>query len=263
MKKTTKLVVMAAALAALNGFAFADAKGTEIMQKVEDFKKPSYSVTDVYMILTDKKGTQDSNGFREYGKEDGSKTYIVMDFKTGTNKGTRFLQITDDNGPDEKHIYLPALKSVRRVNSSEGSKAFMGSDATYDDLSTRKVSEDEHQYLGEESITVESGKTYDCYKIKEIPIDKKGTQYNYRMVWVDKATMYPVHTEMYDKNDKLIKVLEVLDIQKIQGYDMPMENKLTNVQTGHSTTLKIAKVVALDQEIPARYFTQNFLTTGK
>ncbi len=263
MKKTTKLVVMAAALTALNGFAFADEKGNEIMNRVADFKKPAYSVTDVYMILTDKKGVQDSNGFREYGKEDGDKTYIVMDFKTGTNKGTRFLQITDEKGPDEKHIFLPALKSVRRVNSSEGSKAFMGSDASYDDLTTRDVSEDEHQYLRDESFTVESGVTYDCHVIKEIPLDKKGTQYNYRMVWVDKATMYPVHTEMYDKNDKLVKVLEVLDIQKMQGYDMPMENKLTNVQTGHSTTLKIAKVVALDQEIPARYFTQNFLTTGK
>ena len=112
-------------------------------------------------------------------------------------------------------------------------------------------------------MKVESGKEYDCYKIKEIPIDKKGTQYNFRLVWVDKETMYPIHTEMFDKNDKLVKVLEVLDIQKIQGYDMPMENKLTNVQTDHSTTLKIAKVVALDQEIPDRYFTQNFLTTGK
>ena len=263
MKRITKITMVAAVLAVLNGFAFADEKGNEIMNKVADFKKPAYSVTDVYMILTDKKGTQDSNGFREYGKEDGSKTYIVMDFKTGTNKGTRFLQITDDNGPDEKHIYLPALKSVRRVNSSEGSKAFMGSDATYDDLTTRDVSEDEHQYIGEEKMKVESGKEYDCYKIKEIPIDKKGTQYNYRMVWVDKETMYPIHTEMFDKNDKLVKVLEVLDIQKISGYDMPMENKLTNVQTGHSTTLKIAKVVALDKEIPARYFTQNFLTTGK
>ncbi len=263
MKRTRKITMVAAVLAVLNGIAFADAKGDEIMNKVADFKKPAFSVTDVYMILTDKKGTQDANGFREYGKEDGDKTYIVMDFKTGTNKGTRFLQITNDNGPDEKHIYLPALKSVRRVNSSEGSKAFMGSDASYDDLSTRQVTEDEHQYLRDEEITVESGKAYDCYVIKEIPIDKKGTQYNYRMVWVDKETMYPIHTEMYDKNDKLIKVLEVLDIQKIQGYDMPMENKLTNVQTGHSTTLKIAKVVALDKEVPARYFTQNFLTVGK
>ena len=263
MKRTNKITMVAALLAVLSGFAFADAKGNEIMTKVADFKKPSYSVTDVYMILTDKNGNQDSNGFREYGKSEGDKTYIVMDFKTGTNKGTRFLQITNKKGPDEKHIYLPALKSVRRVNSSEGSKAFMGSDASYDDLTTRNVSQDEHQYLREEQKKVEGGKTYDCYVIKEIPIDKKGTQYNYRMVWVDKKTMYPIHTEMYDKNDKLIKVLEVLDIQKIQGYDMPMVNKLTNVQTGHSTTLKIAKVVALDTEIPERYFTQNFLTTGK
>ena len=262
MKRTIKLTTMAAVLAVLGNLAFADEKGNEIMNKVADFKKPAYSVTDVYMILTDKKGTQDSNGFREYGKEDGSKTYIVMDFKTGTNKGTRFLQITDDNGPDEKHIYLPALKSVRRVNSSEGSKAFMGSDATYDDLSTRDVSEDDHLYLREESITVESGKSYDCYVIKEVPLDKKGTQYNYRMVWVDKATMYPIHTEMYDKNDKLVKVLEVLNIQKIDGYDMPMENKLKNVQTGHSTTLKILKV-EVDTPLPDRVFTQNFLTTGK
>jgi negative regulator of sigma E activity len=138
----------------------------------------------------------------------------------------------------------------------------MGSDATYDDLSTRDVSEDDHQYLREESITVESGKSYDCYVIKEVPLDKKGTQYNYRMVWVDKETMYPIHTEMYDKNDKLVKVLEVLNIQKIDGYDMPMENKLKNVQTGHSTTLKILKV-EVDKPLPDRVFTQNFLTTGK
>ena len=111
-------------------------------------------------------------------------------------------------------------------------------------------------------MTVESGVSYDCYVIKEVPLDKKGTQYNYRMVWVDKATMYPIHTEMYDKNDKLVKVLEVLNIQKIDGYDMPMENKLKNVQTGHSTTLKIIKV-EVDKPLPDRVFTQNFLTTGK
>lgn len=263
MKKTTKLTVMAAALVALNGFAFADAKGNEIMNTVADFKKPSFSQSQVIMTLEDKTGNKEARQIVEYGKESDGKTYVVMDFKGPASvKDTRFLQITNDNGPDDKFIYLPALKSVRRVNSSEGSKSFMGSDATYDDLTTRDVSEDEHQYLHDESFTVESGVTYDCHVIKEIPIDKKGTQYNYRMVWVDKATMYPIHTEMYDKNDKLVKVLEVLEIQKIDGYDMPMENKLKNVQTGHSTSLKILKVV-VDKPLPDRVFTQSFLSTGK
>ena len=263
MKRTTKLTMVAAALVALNGFAFADAKGTEIMEKVADFKEPAFSQSQVLMTLEDKSGNKEVRQIVEYGKEADGKTYVVMDFKGPANvKDTRFLQITNDNGPDDKFIYLPSLKSVRRVNSSEGSKSFMGSDATYDDLSTRDVSEDEHQYIKDESFTVESGVTYDCHVIKEIPLDKKSSQYNYRMVWVDKNTMYPIHTEMYDKNDKLVKVLEVLDIQKIDGYDMPMQNKLKNVQTGHSTTLQIVKVV-VDKPLPDRVFTQNFLTTGK
>ncbi|MCR5612138.1 outer membrane lipoprotein-sorting protein [Treponema sp.] len=261
-----KLIKNCAALAAcFMGMCsiFADAKGNEIMQKVADFKEPKYSRSMVVMTLKDKAGTTEARQVIEYGKTDGAKTYVVMDFKGPASvKDTRFLQVTNDNGPDDKWIYLPSLKSVRRVNSSEGSKSFMGTDATYDDLTTRDVSEDEHQYLRDETVTVANGTTYDCHVIKEIPIDKKGTQYNYRMVWVDKKTMYPVHTEMYDKNDKLVKVLEVLKIQNVNGYDIPMENCLKNVQTGHSTTLQVLKVI-VDQPIPDRVFTQNFLTSGK
>ena len=262
--KTLKTITMTAALlAAVTGSAFANPKGDEIMQKAADFKKPHYSMSQVIMTLEDKSGAKEDRQIVEYGKEENGQTFVVMDFKGPANvKDTRFLQITNDNAPDDKFIYLPSLKSVRRVNSSEGSKSFMGSDATYDDLTTRDVSMDEHEYLRDESVTVESRVQYDCYVVKEVPLDKKGTQYNYRMVWVDKATMYPVHTEMYDKNDKLVKVLEVLDIQKLDGYDMPMTNKLKNVQTGHSTTLKIVKV-QVDKPLPDRVFTQNFLTTGK
>ena len=141
-----KITVIMAALAVLNGFAFADAKGTEIMTTVADFKKPAFSRSQVIMSLEDKNGSKEDRQIIEYGKEADGKTYVVMDFKGPANvKDTRFLQITNDKGPDDKFIYLPSLKSVRRVNSSEGSKSFMGSDATYDDLSTRDVSEDDHQ----------------------------------------------------------------------------------------------------------------------
>ncbi|MCR5400762.1 MAG: outer membrane lipoprotein-sorting protein, partial [Treponema sp.] len=64
------------------------------------------------------------------------------------------------------------------------------------------------------------------------------------------------------KNGKLIKVLEVLKIENHGGYNIPMMDKLTNVQTGHSTSLNILKVI-VDQPIPDRVFTQSFLSTGK
>ncbi len=263
MRKNVKVLAAVAVCVLGMASAFADEKGTEIMQKVADFKKPAFTQSQVIMTLKDKAGNEEKRQLIEYGKNEKGKTYAVMDFKGPASvKDTRFLQVTNDNGPDDKWIYLPSLKSVRRVNSSEGSKSFMGTDATYDDLSTREMSEDDHQYVKEEQITVANGVTYDCYVVKNVPIDKKSSQYNYRMVWVDKKSMYPVHTEMFDKNDKLVKVLEVLKIENINGYDIPKEDVLTNVQTGHSTALSIIKI-AIDQPLPDRVFTQNFLSTGK
>ena len=104
-----KITVIMAALAVLNGFAFADAKGTEIMTTVADFKKPSFSRSQVIMSLEDKNGSKEDRQIIEYGKETDGKTYVVMDFKGPANvKDTRFLQITNDNGPDDKFIYLPS-----------------------------------------------------------------------------------------------------------------------------------------------------------
>lgn len=263
MRSLLKKLVLASAMMLCVFNLFADEKGLQIMTEVADFKEPKFTRSQVIMTIEDANGSQEKRQIIEYGKNQDGKTYMVMDFKTPASvKGTRFMQITDDNGPDNKWIYLPSLKSVRRVNSSEGSKSFMGTDATYDDMASREVSEDEHTFVKEEHYTVESGVTYDCYVVKSVPNDKKSSQYSYRIVWVDKTSMYPVHTELYDKAGKLVKVLEVLSIDNIQGYYIPLTDKLTNVQTGHSTSIEIVKI-EIDKAIPERIFTQNFLSTGK
>lgn len=263
MNKKCKILLAFLAVLLCASAVFADQKGYEIMKKVSDFKEPAFTRSQVIMTLTDKSGSKEQRQILEYGKHDDAKTCMVMDFKGPASvKGTRFLQIANENGPEDKWIFLPALKSVRRVNSSEGSKSFMGTDATYDDMTTRKLEDDDHQYVKEESVTVENGTTYDCFVVKEVPVNAKSSQYAYRMVWVDKISMYPVHTELYDKSNKLVKVLEVLKIENIQGYDIPMVDKLTNVQTGHSTQIEIIKI-EIDKAIPDRVFTQNFLSTGK
>ncbi len=273
MNRVMKIVLAVLALALVSGAAFANPRGTEIMTEVSDFKEPKFTRSQVVMTLTEKNGSKEVRQLLQYGKEEPDKngekkTYVVMDFKSPASvKDTRFLQIENKNAADDKWIYLPSLKATRRVNSSEGSKSFMGTDATYDDMSSREIEEDDHEYLRDESITVEGGAKYDCYVVKETPIDKKSSQYAYRMVWVDKDSMYPVHTEMFDKSDKLVKVLDVMKIVKMKGatgeeYDIPMSNILKNVQSGHSTQIEIVKI-EIDKELPPKVFTQNFLNTGK
>lgn len=269
MKMISKgFTAMAFALTFAAAAAFADEKGTAVMQAALDVEKPKFSKSMVEMKLKDlKSGDEEVRQIMEYGRnyDDGSGhkvTDMVMLFQSPANiKDTRFLQKENYGKDDDKWIYLPALKNTRRVNTSEGSKAFVGSDASYDDMSTREIDEDDHQYQGVEEKNVR-GTTYTCDKVKEVPHDKKNSQYSYRITWVDQATHVPVYTEMYDKDGKLEKTLEVPVIVNYKGYTITKEAYLTNVQKKHSTAL-IIKKLAVDEAIPDRVFTADFLKTGK
>lgn len=255
MKKMTK-VLTGLIMMMVSSAAFADEKGYEIMKKAADFKEPNYSHSVVNIVLQDKNGKGETWVVEEYGRSENGLASLVMIFQGGSKKGTRFLQVQNDGKPDDKFIYLPSLKAARRVNSSEGSKSFLGTDATYDDLTTRDVDQDEHTYLGDEA---KNG--FDCYKIKEDP-KESGSQYAYRLTWIDKKTMYPIYTEMYNKAGKVVKTLTVDSITPNSGYDIPMSVTLCDTATGHTTTMAIQKIV-IDQPIPARVFTQAFLESGK
>ena len=175
MKKITKILA-ATTMMVIGCSAFAE-DGRSIMQKVLDVKEPDYSHSLVKMDLIDKDGTTESRTVEEYGREkDGLESAVMCFLAPASVKNTRFLQVANKNGPDDKWIYLPTLKSTRRVNSSEGSKSFMGTDATYDDLTTRTIDQDTHELLKEES---KNG--YDCWNIKSTPVDKGSSQYAYRI----------------------------------------------------------------------------------
>ena len=261
-----KFALIAAVLTLGAAAVFADAKGTEIMTKVHDVKKPSYTKSQALMQLVSKKGEIEENrGFIEYGKNEPKAyngkdiTSVVLDFKMPASyAGTRFLQI--EGGPNEqKFIRLATDPNPRRVNSSEDSKSFLSTDATYDDLEKREVEEDNQTYLRDEE---KNG--YKCSVVENVPVDPKSSQYSKRIVWVDLNTYYPIYTELYDKKGELCKVLTMDKIINVKGYNIPTVNEYKNVQTGHSTKMIIQKVlVDEDAAVNDNVFTQNFLKNAK
>ncbi len=256
--KMLKKIATVLAVATIGTAIFA-IDGRTVMQQVLDVKDPHYTHSLVTMDLVSKDGKKESRVVEEYGKSENGLASAVMIFVSPASvKNTRFLQIEKKNGPDDKWIYLPALRTTRRVASSQGDKSFMGTDATYDDMSTRELDEDTHELIKE--TTDKNG--YSCYQVKSTPKDASSAQYKYRMVWIDKKTMLPIYTEMFDKDGKLVKKLTVEKIQNINGYNIPLTNTLENVQTGHKTTLAITKII-LDKAIPAKVFTSSFLNTGR
>lgn len=274
MKKSFKKSILALAVAMVSTVAFAqDARS--IVDAALNIKKPAYNHSIIEMDLINKAGSiEEHRIIDELGRhnEKTDTSDVVMNFKVSNNKsnqGIKFLQMENKGKDDDKWIYMPSLKTTRRVNSSEGSKSFTGTDASYDDMSTRELDDDTHELLAEEN---KNG--YDCWKIKSTPTAATvaKAQYQYRIQWIDKKTNVPVYAEMYDKKDgSLLKVLTVDSLENIQGYTITTSTTLKNVKSGHSTRIAAQKNpkspngynIILDKPIPDNVFTQNYLNTAK
>lgn len=262
MKLIQKLAATALTVA-LGASAFA-IDGTEIMTKVYDRQKPDFTKASVIVTLVNKNGkTEETRQVGEYGRCKDNLSDVVMTFYTPASvKDTRFLQKENKGKDDDKWIYTPSLRQTRRVNTSQGGNSFVGTDFTYDDMSTREVADDKHELLKESE---DKGNYKDLYVVKSTPVDPKSSQYQYRISWVTKDSWIPIYVELYDKKGKLLKVNEIKSIEQKTGnrtYNIPTENAMTNVQTGHSTVMKLLNVT-VDQPIPDHYFTTNYLDTGK
>lgn len=188
---------------------------------------------------------------------EGNRTIIVFQ-KPATVAGTRFLTMENVKGEDDRWIFLPSLGKVRRIAASEGSGSFMGTDLTYDDISStdRDVSLDTHTWLREEIL---AGKS--CHVIESIPIDKN-YQYSKLVSWIDKESFVAWKIELYGKNGEVVKVLEVLETSVVQSRITPMRTRMTTVADKTSTTINV-KIIKYDDKIPEGVFTVDFLATGR
>ena len=94
------------------------------------------------MDLVDKNGDVSSRRIEQYSMDDADDLgRVLMIFHAPASvKNTRFLVMEKEgDADDDQWIYLPAMQRVRRIAASEGSSSFMGSDFSYDDMSSRDI----------------------------------------------------------------------------------------------------------------------------
>lgn len=215
-------------------------------------------------------GSVDHITIEQYGSGlDNDLKNVVIDFKSPAKyKNTRVLQAQKVGKQDDRWIYTPSLKSVRRIPMTERDKNFVG-EFTYNDMTLRELREDENTMVSaDETITV-NGKTYNCWKIKSVPYKKSEVEYSFRESWFDKESYVPVRINYYDKKDhsKIMKIYECTELEWVEGktgikYPLRRENVLTNSNTRRKTVIHVDSF-AFDEPISDTYFTQSWLQTGK
>ncbi|MDR1352561.1 MAG: outer membrane lipoprotein-sorting protein [Treponema sp.] len=212
------------------------------------------------MVTTAKDGSTKEQMLDQYAKDDASgksRTVIVFQRPPGV-RGTRFLTLENRGRGNDQWIFLPALGKVRRISSSEGSDSFMGTDFSYDDISSasRDSDLDTHSLVREEAY---NGRA--CYVIESRPKDAS-YQYSRMVQWIDKDTKISYKLDLYNRRNALVKTVEMSDIKDVQGWLTAHITKMTTHADGTFTTL-FTDIIKYDDPIPESVFTTSYLETGK
>ncbi|MDD2824626.1 MAG: outer membrane lipoprotein-sorting protein [Bacteroidales bacterium] len=142
-------------------------------------------------------------------------------------KGTLLLIYDHPDKDDDMWIFMPALKKVRRIISSEKGKSFMGSEFTNADMSKPNQADFNYTLLG----TVEyNGNT--CWKIETTGIDtdiQKASGYSKTVRYIDQKNYVSHRVEYYDFSGNLHRIQHLSDYKEQTGktyfaHRMVMEN---------------------------------------
>ncbi|MDR0562922.1 MAG: outer membrane lipoprotein-sorting protein [Spirochaetaceae bacterium] len=211
------------------------------------------------MVITARSGSTTERLMDQYEKDGprGNRTIIVFQSPAGV-AGTRFLTMNNPGNSADRWIFLPSLGKVRRVAASEGSGSFMGTDLSYDDVSSmnRDANLDKHTLIREDTLNESQ-----CYVIESVPKDK-GYQYSKMIQWIDKATLVARKVELYDQRGTMFKVLDILELKEVQQRLTATVTRMTTLTTGTFTTIYV-DIIKYDDPIPEGVFTTGFLETGR
>jgi hypothetical protein len=254
--KTSLLVL---AVYALMLSANGQQTGRDIMLKADERPDGDSRKSTMKMELINKRGSKRERTMLSYSKDFGKDKKTLMFFQEPADvKGTGFLtwDYNEEDKTDDRWLYLPAMKKTRRISGTSAKKEyFMGSDFTYDDMGNRDVDADIHKIIGEETLNGQS-----CWVIESTP-KEKDVMYSKKTGWIRKDNYMAVKVEYYDLQGKLLKVLEVNDIKKVDGYWAAGEMSMTNLQRDHKTIIRMESM-AYDINVDDNVFTVNSLEKG-
>jgi len=215
-------------------------RSKELLYRIEDQKNK------VNLRLIDQDGTVKDvvaqRYWKNYRNRDGfsGKTIIFTEIPADL-RGQAILiwDYSTEGKAEDLWLYLPALRNTRRVPPQAQDEAFMGSDLTFADMGQRRLDEDVHKALGEETV-----RGVPSYVVESVPKDKDSI-YGKKVSWVSKNDYTIQKIDYYDRSGKLLKN-QTIDWQVLQEKQTPVyvwkTTEVTNVQRKHKTIFTVSEL---------------------
>ena len=252
---------LAAALAVLMPSSGAQAsaeKGLAIATEVDNRDRGWGDVTvEGEMVLKNKAGNESVRKFRSTILEaedtaEGDRSIITFSQPRDV-RGTALLTHSKIEPEDDSQwIFLPAVKRVKRISSSNRTGKFVSSEFSYEDLGSEEVADNDHIWLEDAACAHDAALT--CAAVESRPKNRK-SGYSRRVSFIDLAEYRVQRIDFYNRRGDLEKTLEFQDYRQYEGkfwraHVMVMQNH----QTGKSTRLSWGDY-SFRQGLTARDFT--------
>ncbi|VAX33060.1 hypothetical protein MNBD_NITROSPIRAE01-151 [hydrothermal vent metagenome] len=218
--------------------------GAEVMERVQHANMTMDQTSIVTMILIDAQGNKRRIETLRFHKhmngKDGldNKSVFYTEFPPD-QKGTGFLiwDYSIKGKPDDLWLYLPSLRSVRRMTTRDQNDSFMGSDLTFSDMGARRLDEDDHKLVFDGLC---KGCREPSYVVDSFP-KETDSPYGKKRYFISKKDWVAHKVEFYDRNMKGLKLQTIL-WEKIGKVLVWTRSEIQNVQSKHKTIFEITEI---------------------
>jgi outer membrane lipoprotein-sorting protein len=203
----------------------------QIIAKMDSNQVFSSRKAETTMIIY-KRGRKRKKKMLSYSK--GEKTSYSEFLSPARDKGIKYLKLNDN-----LWMYLPSAEKTMKISGHMLRQSMMGSDFSYEDMLDAAALRSRYT-----NKVTGSGKVdgRDCYVI-EMKQKKRGETYPTRKVWVDKTRFVSLKMELYAASGRLMKVMTMSDVKKIEKRWYPHTIKMINkLRRGTWTKIKMTKI---------------------
>lgn len=240
-------------------------EGIEIARRVNARDEGRTQSQTLVMELEDRRGVVRVRETRTFEKYFGDDKRTLIFFEGPTNvRGTGFLtyDYAQPGREDDQWLYLPALRKVRRVSSSDRGDSFLGTDFTYEDIKLgTKLGIRDYRWR---TLDYDQADGHRCIRVEAVPVDEDtAVELGYGRVvsWIDPEVWMVRRSRFWDVAGNPLKVVHVEEIRRVEGIWTPHRFEVENLKTGHRTVFRV-KDVEYRSKIDDDLFTKRSLRRG-
>jgi hypothetical protein len=262
------LVVVVVALGSVLAVANAkaeDNRGLEIARKVAN-REEGHAMTRVIEIsLTNKSGrTRERHALVHKRSSDDTRYTRITYVAPKAIRDTSFLSHDhqDESRPDDRWLYMPSMRKVRRIPAADRGDYFLGTDFTYEDMQSElkfDLGDYAFEYGGNDVV---DGRTRHVISGRPVSGDvAEQLGYGAFVAVIDEKSWLPIEIDFFDEHDEPLKSVTVRSFERVDGIWTATEIAAANHQTGHRTTFRFRDIV-YRSDLDERIFQSSSLERG-